>query len=294
MVGGIAQSIEHHHRIGHRRVDRAEPVLAIEPLADEGDGEIERALTELLRDMGLERTENGIEPLEKAAPGGAVGAADPVADLGGRGAEELLHRDALRVARLRLERHQHEERGDHRARPVGDAPHIDREPARRDHQLGGHHRHGMPGHLAEEGELDAGEDVAPLRPAEREDGLAGAAHMGGVGRIADRLQGEIGLHARREIGLAVVKERPAAVLALDLAQIDADLGLEPRVDAVEIVLEQHVFGGNGRIRLELIDEMPIPALGAEQGAARPFDGVVETLARQGSGRITRHEAPRLL
>ncbi len=37
MIRRISQAIEHHQRVRHRREDAAEPVLAVEPLGDEGD-----------------------------------------------------------------------------------------------------------------------------------------------------------------------------------------------------------------------------------------------------------------
>ena len=43
MVGRIAEAIEHHQRVGHRRKNAAEPVLAVEPLGDKGDRLVDRA-----------------------------------------------------------------------------------------------------------------------------------------------------------------------------------------------------------------------------------------------------------
>ena len=41
-----AERIEHHRRIGHGRIDRAEPVLAVQALGDEGDRLVDRALAQ--------------------------------------------------------------------------------------------------------------------------------------------------------------------------------------------------------------------------------------------------------
>ena len=46
--------------------------------------------------------------------------------------------------------------------------------------------------------------------------------------VADHLQREIGLHAGADVEVAVVEQRPAAVRALDAAQIDGDLALRAR------------------------------------------------------------------
>ena len=62
-----------------------------------------------------------------------------------------------------------------------------------------------------------------LRAAGGQDRRAGARHVRRVGIVADRLQGEIGLHAGGEIERAAMEQRPAAMRALDRAQIDGDL-----------------------------------------------------------------------
>ncbi len=50
------------------------------------------------------------------------------------------------------------------------------------------------------------------------------------------------------------------MLPLRRAQVDADLLLQRFVDAAQKMLEQHVFRRNGRIRLQLEDEMAVVAL----------------------------------
>ena len=77
---------------------------------------------------------------------------------------------------------QHEQRHEDGARPVGDLGEVEREPARQQHDLDRHHRHGAPGHLAEQRQQDAGEDVAARRAAARQDRLAGARHVRRVDR----------------------------------------------------------------------------------------------------------------
>ena len=109
-------------------------------------------------------------------------------------------------------RHQHQQRHDHRARPVRHLGQVEREPQRQVHDLQRHHRHGAPRHLAEQGELSPGEDVGALGPAGLEDRGAGAGHVRGVRVVADRLQRVIRLHAGRQVEGAIVEQRPAAVL----------------------------------------------------------------------------------
>ena len=66
------------------------------------------------------------------------------------------------------------------------------------------------------------------RAAVRQDRLAGADHVRRVDVVADHLQREIGLHRRRDVEGAAVIQRPAAVRALDAAQVEADLALQLR------------------------------------------------------------------
>ena len=143
------------------------------------------------------------------------------------------------------------------------------------HDLDRHGGGGAPGDRAEEGELDAGEDVAALGPAGGQDGVAGADHVRRGRVVADGFQREVGLDAGGDVEGAVVEQRPAAVVALDAAEIDADLGLEHRVDAVEVVFQQDVFGRDGGVRLQLEDPVAVLVLAPQQGGRGWRDGGVE-------------------
>ena len=95
--------------------------------------------------------------------------------------------------------------------------------------------------------------------AMREDRLARAAHVRRVDVVADHLQREIGLDACADVERAGVDERPAAVIALDPAQIDSDQALKLEVGRLAAeVPEQDIFGGNGRVGLEF--EAPVAVL----------------------------------
>ena len=104
--------------------------------------------------------------------------------------------------------------------------------------------------------------------AARADRLAGAPHVRRVDVVADHLEREIGLHARAHVEVAVVEQRPAAMRALDAAQIDGDLGFERGIDRLgEIVPQQHVFGRDGGVGLELEHPMAVRPL-ADRAARR--------------------------
>src|SRR5438477_10604079 len=114
-------------------------------------------------------------------------------------------------------------------------------PARKQHDLDRHDRDRPPRNLAEQCEQDTCEYVAPPGAATGQDRGPGAYHMRGVDRVASRLQREIGLYRSAEIGSAPVEQRPAAVRALDRANIPRDPPLQFRLDTTEIVLEQDEF-----------------------------------------------------
>src|SRR5262249_34121285 len=101
----------------------------------------------------------------------------------------------------------------------------------------------------------------------------------------DHLEGEVGLDAGAHVEIAGIEQRPAAMLTLDAPEIDRDLRLESGVDGLaEIVPQQDIFGGNGRVRLELEDPMTVLSLNGEEGARRPLDGAIEQAGRR-LGRI---------
>ena len=70
--------------------------------------------------------------------------------------------------------------------------------------------------------------LALRRAAARPDRLARPRHVRRVDVVADHLQREIGLHARADVEGAVMEQRPAAMRALNAAQIDRDLALRVR------------------------------------------------------------------
>ena len=141
-------------------------------------------------------------------------AGDPVAHRLRRLDEQLADRDAMRVAGPRPQRHQHQKRHQHGARPIGDLGDVKRRPAGQQHDLDRHHRNRAPRHLAEQGEGNPGEDVAPPRTAAGQDRRPRARHVRRLDRVAGRLQREIGLDRAADVERTAVIERPAAVLAL--------------------------------------------------------------------------------
>ncbi len=169
---------------------------------------------------------------------------------------------------------------------------MERKPARQQHDLDRHHRHGAPGDDAEQRQHEAGEHVGARGAAARADRLARPRHVRRIDGIADHLEREIGLHARAHVEGAVMKQRPAAVLALDAAQIDGDLRLELGIDRLgQIVSQQHVFGRDRGVGLQLEHPVAVRALQGQQRAGRRLDTALHGCRRRLTLRPTRAPSP---
>ena len=68
IVGRHAERVEHHHRIGHGRENRAQPVLAVQALLDEGHRFVDRALARRAREGGLRELEQHVDGAEHLVP----------------------------------------------------------------------------------------------------------------------------------------------------------------------------------------------------------------------------------
>ncbi len=294
VVGRIAQRVEHHHAVRHRRVDGAQSIRAVQPLVHKAHRQPDRALPRAAGEQRLGHPYPLIDPFEEPAPGGAVGAADPIAHLGRWCAKQLGNSDASRIAGQRAPVHQDQQRHHHGTRPVGNLCQMERKPSGQQHDLDRHHRHRAPGHRTEQRKLRPGEHVAALRSAERQNGVTRACHVRGGRIVADRLQCEIRLHARGQIGIAAMKQRPATVRTLDAAEIDADLGLQGRINSIEEMLKQHILGRDSCVRFQLEHPVSVEALAPGQGLARGGDGPAQPFIVHRCGRcdFERHSETR--
>ena len=265
MILRVAEHVVHHDRIGHGRINRTEPVLAVEPLLHERHRAIDRLLAQPLRKARVERAQHVIDAREEREPEaalmrGPLGRAHVlrVAD------EQLVDLHAFRVARKRTPGLQHQQRHDHRARPVRHLRQVEREPLRQQHDFDRHHRHRLPIEHAVQREQDAREDVRILSAPARQNRLAGAHHVRRVDRLADHLQREVRLHARAHVELAVLEQRPAAMFALDATQIGGDLAFEFSIDLLaQMMAQQHVFGRDRRVGLQFEEPVAVVLLQVE-------------------------------
>ena len=152
------------------------------------------------------------------------------------------------------------------------------------HDLDRHDGNRRPRHLAEQSEQSAGEDVGVRRATVLEDRLPGAPHVWGVGVVAEHLEREIGLYARRHVETAVLKQRPAAARLLVRANIPGKLDLKTVADrrATEM-MEEDVFRGDRHVGLELEHEMTVGPLRLQESRLGAVDRAIEPVetGRQG-------------
>ncbi len=175
----------------------------------------------------------------------------------------------------RLERHQYQERHQHRARPVRDLIDVKGKPAGQQHDFDRHQRHRPPWHHAPQRERDPGEHIAAPRAAARQDRGAGARHMRRIDRVARRLQREIRLDRGARVEFAAEEQRPPAIRALGGAQISCDALFELRVDRAEIVLQEDVLGRDRGVGFQVEHPVAVLLLQRQEQFDRSRDGGIE-------------------
>ncbi len=269
-IRSLAERLIHHDDVGHRRIDRAHAVFAVQPLFGESKRRIDRALAQLLRKQWFDHAQDLVERAEQRKPAPAlVRRLRRQPDRFGILQEQLVDADALGIFRQRLQRRHHHQRHDRGARPVGNLVQVERRPHRQQHDLDRQHRHRAPAQHAVEGQQESREDVDTGSPATAADRLARADHVWGVDGIADHLQRKIGFDAGAHVERAVLHQRPAAMCALRAAQIVGDLGFEFAVDGLsQIVAQQNVFGRDRAVGFQLEHKMSVGLPIAEQRFGR--------------------------
>ena len=236
MVRRITQRIERHHGIGHGRKDPAEAVDAVQPPLDEGDCRLDGPGAATGREQRLDAAHHIVQPYKQRSQPLAGRVVDVALLLFGRGDEQLANVDAAGIAGGRLQRHEDQQRHDHRARPIRHLHEVEREPVRQQHDLDRHHRHRMPRYLAEQRQCDSREHVRPCRPAARQNRFTRPNHVRRIGVVADQLQRVVGLDRGRQVDRSAGEERPAAVGGLGFAQVHGDLALFFGIGLAEIML----------------------------------------------------------
>src|SRR5205807_941433 len=95
-------------------------------------------------------------------------------------------------------------------------------------------------------------------------------------RIADHLEREIRFHRPAPVEGAVAKQRPAAMRALNAAQIGGNATFERRIDLfAEIMAQQHIFRRDGGVRLKLEQKMAVGVLLRQQRLRSGIDMGIE-------------------
>ena len=282
MIFRIAEHGEHHHAIRHRRENRAEPILAVEVLDRPGDGAVDGALARRFRKKSARSKRSTLSTPRKNQNHDAFccGAFGVGPMLCGGATKNSSMRTPLALRARGFFTISTEQRNDDGSAPIGDLVEW------KGNHFGssitstgitGTARHG---NEPEQRQHDAGEHVGALGAAAGEHRLARTPHMIRVDRIADHLQREISLHRRADVERAVAEQRPAAVVALDAAQIDRDLSFQLGIDRLaEIVPQQHIFGRNSGVGLELEHPVAVRTLLRQQRLRRLFECAVRAHRR---------------
>ncbi len=71
--------------------------------------------------------------------------------------------------------------------------------------------------------------------------------------------------------------------ALDLAQVHGDLRFQHRIDAIEVVLQQHVFRRDRRVRFQFEQPMAVVVLPPRQGGAGTRHSLGKAVVERGFG-----------
>ena len=94
--------------------------------------------------------------------------------------------------------------------------------------------------------------------------------------VADAFEREIGFDAGAHIEIAAMKQRPAAVIFLNAAQIFRHALMQRLIDRAEKMIEQNVFGRDGDVGFKLERPMPVGMrCSFKQRVGRPARTAVE-------------------
>jgi hypothetical protein len=96
-----------------------------------------------------------------------------------------------------------------------------------------------------------------------------------VWTVADRFQREIGFDATGKIEIAAVEERPTAMLSLEATDEFRNLSIERVVYLTEVMLQQDVFGRDGRVSLELKAPLATRILQRDKRCSGALDGTAD-------------------
>ncbi len=145
IVRRLAERLIHHDGVGHRRINRAQAVFAVQPFFDERNRRVDRARAKLLRKQRLEHAQHTVQSAEQEKPAPALMRRfRRHSDRMRRLQEQLIDADARGVFRARLQRRQDQQRHDRGARPIRDLVDVERRPHRQQHDLDRQYRHAAP------------------------------------------------------------------------------------------------------------------------------------------------------
>ena len=151
---------------------------------------------------------------------------------------------------------------------------MEKKPSGQEHDFNRHGRGCAPRDLAEQGEGKACKDIDPGRPTQAQNESPRLHHVGGVGRIAEKLERKIGLDRGADVGKAVFVKGPAAVRKLLPAQIFGQTFPDTPIDLpAQKALKHDVFRWYGGVRFKVKDPIPFGVLNGEEKVPGPADGL---------------------
>ena len=277
MVVGIAQGDERDERIEHRREDRGQAVAALEALEHPGLGPFEGPFTEGMQALPAHPLGEFVEPVQ---PQEDV----PQREVEVARAEGLIQFPlAVGVELVEVDLHlpcrpemvDDGQRDDHGPRPVAHLPEVDMEPFADEEHLARDGGHVVPGHQADEGQVELRKGVHPRHAAEGPGHFPGAEHAWIGGGDAGQFQRQVGLDRGVHLGRAVGVDVPAAVAELLLEDVMDGLALPDRVHLPPPVVEGHHVGDQRHVDHQLAHPVTLGLLLRKQVALGSGDRGVQ-------------------
>ena len=143
---------------------------------------------------------------------------------------------------------------------------------------------GLAGELAEHGQPQPGEEPRPVCSTERQDRVARAPHLGGVGVHPAELQGVVALDADRQIAGAREPHPPQSVLALGREDLVGHAAHVVGALKAEGRHEEDMLGCHRRVGLELSPPEAAGVLDPLEAVRRSPKGVACRVVQSGIGR----------
>ena len=118
MILRVTQPVEGHDGVRHGRKNTAQPIVAVQPRLNEIGCPLDAALSPVLGKLAFDHAKDLVESDQQVAPRRARRIVHIGTDFVRRRHEQLVDMNAARIARPGFQRHQDQQRGNNRARPI--------------------------------------------------------------------------------------------------------------------------------------------------------------------------------